>query len=115
MSTTTSAEKYTQGPWSVVTKGSKHFIDGADELTVAYLDRAGVRNRVEIEANAAAISAVPDLIAACRSFVALFGSEIEWHVTQANRTGQKLTQAIQARVDALDAAKRALAKASAPI
>jgi YD repeat-containing protein len=58
--------KHTPGPWSVETKGSRHFIDGADELTVAYVDRAGVRERQTYEANARLICAAPDLLAALR-------------------------------------------------
>ena len=53
---------HTPGPWDVEPKGSRHFVDGADGLTVAYLDRAGVRERSEIEANARLISAAPELI-----------------------------------------------------
>ena len=52
------------GPWAVETKGSRHFIDGADELTVAYVDRAGVRERQTYEANARLIAAAPELLAA---------------------------------------------------
>lgn len=55
---------HTPGPWSVETKGSRHFIDGADELTVAYVDRAGVRDRQSYEANARLIAAAPDLFEA---------------------------------------------------
>ena len=56
--------EHTKGPWEIETKGSRHFIDGADQLTVAYVDRAGVRDRQEIEANARLIAAAPDLLAA---------------------------------------------------
>ncbi len=56
--------QHTPGPWDVEPKGSRHFVDGADGLTVAYLDRAGVRERAEIEANARLIAAAPDLLAA---------------------------------------------------
>lgn len=52
------------GPWRVTTKGSKHFIDGADGLTVAYLDRAGARVRGEIDANARLLASAPCLLAA---------------------------------------------------
>ena len=55
---------HTPGPWDVEPKGSRHFVDGADGLTVAYLDRAGVRERSEIEANALLIAAAPELIEA---------------------------------------------------
>ena len=55
---------HTPGPWDVEPKGSRHFVDGADGLTVAYLDRAGVRERIEIEANALLIAAAPELIEA---------------------------------------------------
>ena len=54
--------QHTPGPWDVEPKGSRHFVDGADGLTVAYLDRAGVRERAEIEANALLIAAAPDLL-----------------------------------------------------
>ena len=60
----THTHTYTPGPWSVETKGSRHFIDGADELTVAYVDRAGVRERQTYEANARLIAAAPELLAA---------------------------------------------------
>ena len=53
---------HTPGPWDVEPKGSRHFVDGADGLTVAYLDRAGVRERGEIEANARLIASAPDLL-----------------------------------------------------
>ena len=56
--------QHTPGPWDVEPKGSRHFVDGADGLTVAYLDRAGVRERAEIEANALLIAAAPELLAA---------------------------------------------------
>ena len=59
--------QHTPGPWDVEPKGSRHFVDGADGLTVAYLDRAGVRERAEIEANARLIAAAPDLLAALYS------------------------------------------------
>ena len=39
-------------------------------LTVAYLDRAGVRERAEIEANARLIASAPELLAAARLAVA---------------------------------------------
>ena len=55
---------HTPGPWDVEPKGSRHFVDGADGLTVAYLDRAGVRERVEIEANARLIASAPELLEA---------------------------------------------------
>ena len=60
----THTHTHTPGPWSVETKGSRHFIDGADKLTVAYVDRAGVRERQTYEANAQLIAAAPDLLAA---------------------------------------------------
>jgi YD repeat-containing protein len=60
----THTHTHTPGPWSVETKGSRHFIDGADELTVAYVDRAGVRERQTYEANAQLIAAAPDLLEA---------------------------------------------------
>ena len=63
-STATQRPAYTPGPWDVEPKGSRHFIDGADGLTVAYLDRAGVRERSEIEANARLIASAPELIEA---------------------------------------------------
>ena len=56
--------KATPGPWDVEPKGSRHFVDGADGLTVAYLDRAGVRERSEIEANARLIASAPELLEA---------------------------------------------------
>ena len=62
----THTHTHTPGPWSVETKGSRHFIDGADELTVAYVDRAGVRERQTYEANAQLIAAAPELLAALR-------------------------------------------------
>ena len=62
-----SPRQHTPGPWDVEPKGSRHFVDGADGLTVAYIDRAGVRERAEIEANALLIASAPDLLAACMS------------------------------------------------
>ena len=62
-----SPRQHTPGPWDVEPKGSRHFVDGADGLTVAYLDRAGVRERAEIEANARLIASAPELLAACMS------------------------------------------------
>lgn len=59
--------EHTKGPWEIETKGSRHFIDGADQLTVAYVDRAGVRDRQEIEANARLIAAAPELLAALKA------------------------------------------------
>ena len=56
--------QHTPGPWDVEPKGSRHFVDGADGLTVAYLDRAGVREKTEIEANARLISSAPELLSA---------------------------------------------------
>ena len=58
----TTSHAHTPGPWDVEPKGSRHFVDGADGLTVAYLDRAGVRERSEIEANARLIASAPDLL-----------------------------------------------------
>ena len=58
------SRQHTPGPWDVEPKGSRHFVDGADGLTVAYLDRAGVRERAEIEANALLIASAPDLLEA---------------------------------------------------
>ena len=60
--TATQRPAYTPGPWDVEPKGSRHFVDGADGLTVAYLDRAGVRERSEIEANARLIASAPELL-----------------------------------------------------
>lgn len=57
-----SPRQHTPGPWDVEPKGSRHFVDGPDGLTVAYLDRAGVRERAEIEANARLIASAPDLL-----------------------------------------------------
>ena len=56
-----SPRQHTPGPWDVEPKGSRHFVDGADGLTVAYLDRAGVRERQEIEPNACLIAAAPTM------------------------------------------------------
>ena len=54
--------QHTPGPWDTEPKGSRHFVDGSEGLTVAYLDRAGVRERAEIEANALLIAAAPELL-----------------------------------------------------
>ena len=62
--------QHTPGPWDTEPKGSRHFVDGADGLTVAYLDRAGVRERAEIEANACLITSAPDLLAALTNILA---------------------------------------------
>ena len=67
--------KHTQGPWEIETKGSRHFIDGADQLTVAYVDRAGVRDRQEIEANARLIAAAPELLAALIGMMNRYGDK----------------------------------------
>lgn len=62
---------HTPGPWGVETKGSKHFVDGSDGLTVCVVDRQGVRcNRAENEANAVLIAAAPELLAACKTLLA---------------------------------------------
>jgi len=61
---TATKHTHTIGPWSVETKGSRHFIDGADELSVAYVDRAGVRERQTYEANARLIASAPALLEA---------------------------------------------------
>lgn len=63
--------QHTPGPWDVEPKGSRHFVDGADGLTVAYLDRAGVRERAEIEANARLIASAPELLAALEAAAGL--------------------------------------------
>ena len=63
----THTHTHTPGPWSVETKGSRHFIDGADELTVAYVDRAGVRERQTYKANAHLIASAPDLLEALKA------------------------------------------------
>ena len=60
----TTRPSHTPGPWDVEPKGSRHFVDGADGLAVAYLGWAGVRERSEIEANARLIAAAPELLEA---------------------------------------------------
>lgn len=65
---------HTPGPYDVTTKGSKHFIDGQDGLTVAYLDRAGVRDRKEIDANSRLLSAAPELLEALELHLAFLKS-----------------------------------------
>ena len=86
------------GPWSVETKGSRHFIDGADELTVAYVDRAGVRERQTYEANAQLIAAAPDLLEALKR---LIGEHAD--LGQVDLCGEER--------DAIEQAREALAKA----
>lgn len=74
-----SPRQHTPGPWDVEPKGSRHFVDGADGLTVAYLDRAGVRERAEIEANAWLIAAAPtmfDLLTAADRLEELTGENL---------------------------------------
>lgn len=88
---------HTSGPWSVETKGSRHFIDGEDGLTVAYLDRRGVRDEKEIEANAHLIAAAPDLLTA---LVALVG---EYDLGEVDLEPEDLAK--------LEAARAAIAKA----
>ena len=84
---TKSDTQHTPGPWYVGTKGSRHFIDGADELTVAYLDRAGVRERLTIEANAQLIAAAPDMLEALRAIVAALSQPAQRaDVTDADRS-----------------------------
>ena len=68
-------KEHTKGPWEIETKGSRHFIDGADQLTVAYVDRAGVRDRQEIEANARLIAAAPELLAALIGMMNRYGDK----------------------------------------
>ena len=71
--------QHTPGPWDTEPKGSRHFVDGADGLTVAYLDRAGVRERAEIEANACLIAAAPtmfDLLTAADRLEELTGENL---------------------------------------
>jgi hypothetical protein len=75
---TETTHTHTPGPWSVETKGSRHFIDGADELSVAYVDRAGVRERQTYEANARLIAASPDLLAALEDIVRLATTSDFW-------------------------------------
>jgi hypothetical protein len=60
---------HTSGPWEYEPKGSRFFIDGADGLTVAYIDRQGVRERAEIEANARLTAAAPQLLGALKSLM----------------------------------------------
>ena len=55
-----------------------------------------------------------ELVSALDALVRATRSEIEWRVTQANRSGSKLTKSRQADVDALDAARTALAKVKWP-
>ena len=57
------------GPWSIETKGSRHFIDGEEGLTVCYLDRRGVREPSEVEANARLIAAAPELLDALKALM----------------------------------------------
>ena len=71
--------QHTPGPWDTEPKGSRHFVDGADGLTVAYLDRAGVRERAEIEANARLIASAPtmfDLLTAADRLEELTGENL---------------------------------------
>lgn len=100
---TSTSRMHTPGPWSVETKGSKHFIDGDDGLTVGYIDRAGVRDRATIEANARLIAIAPELLDALRALIAADTAICE-------NVGTKSDQAMQ-RIAALDAADRAIAKA----
>ena len=60
----TAPRQHTPGPWDAEPKGSRHFVDGPDGLPVAYLARAGVRERAETEANALLIPPAPELLAA---------------------------------------------------
>lgn len=105
MSTATKTA-HTPTPWDIETKGSKHFIDGADGLTVAYIDRAGVRPTKEIEANAAlivrAVNSHAELVAALE--LALKGLELACEKNLPEFIGFAL---------AADKARVALAKAQA--
>ena len=88
--------QHTPGPWDVEPKGSRHFVDGADGLTVAYLDRAGVRDRAEIEANALLIAAAPtmfDLLTAADRLEELTGENLSVYA----RTFAALARAAIAR------------------
>jgi YD repeat-containing protein len=73
----THTHTHTPGPWTIEIKGSRHFIDGADELTVAYVDRAGVRERQTYEANARLIASAPELLAALKEMAEQFGHYCE--------------------------------------
>ena len=106
-----SPRQHTPGPWDVETKGSRHFVDGADRLTVAYLDRAGVRERAEIEANALLIASAPELLAALEA--------TEAKLTQAARAfygvgnAKALREAFEGWRTTAEAARAAIAKATA--
>ena len=90
-----SPRQHTPGPWDVETKGSRHFVDGADGLTVAYLDRAGVREKTEIEANARLIASAPELLAALEKALASIEGQAELlrHCGAAYGIGATLAQA----------------------
>ena len=100
---------HTPGPWDVEPKGSRHFVDGADGLTVAYLDRAGVRERSEIEANARLIAAAPTLLEALEA--------TEAKLTQAARafycagSAKALREAFEGWRTTSESAREAIAKA----
>ena len=85
-------------------KGSKYFIDGEDGITVAYVDRAGVRDKKEIEANVALLCSAPSLLCALRALIAADTAICE-------NVGLKSDQAMQ-RIAALDEADRAIASAT---
>ena len=98
-----SPRQHTPGPWDVEPKGSRHFVDGADGLTVAYLDRAGVRERAEIEANACLIAAAPtmfDLLTAADRLEELTGENLAVYA----RTFAALARAAIARATGGNAA-----------
>lgn len=97
--------QHTPGPWDVEPKGPRHFVDGADGLTVAYLDRAGVRERAEIEANARLIASAPDLYAALENQVNCWDAMLE-HAERLDDSGM----AYSCR-NAIHHARAAIAKA----
>jgi hypothetical protein len=89
--------EHTEGPWEIETKGSRHFIDGADQLTVAYVDRAGVRDRQEIEANARLIAAAPDLLTALTEMLNQFGHYCEHTADPSEVKAQSVARAVIAK------------------
>ena len=97
---------HTQGPWEVETKGSRHFIDGPDELTVAYVDRSGVRERQIYEANARLIAAAPELLAALAKI------EVDFTALLCERILDSTLPEFYMVRDARNAARAAIAKAT---
>jgi len=115
MPTPATEQKHTPTPYSYEAKGTKLFIDGADDLTVAYLDRAGVRDRATYEANAefivqacnshaALVSALSDLLAQITGPAMVHGNGCGNDGKKTGLSGEEFSALRKARIDAASSA-----------